>query len=104
MSLPPEFFPGITGFQSDEGNSEKNWSRHQVTQAEAEQVFFNRPLLVSADPRHSGTETRQFALGESDAGRPLAVVFTLRGSLLRVISARPMSRRERRLYAEARDT
>lgn len=101
MALLPEFFPDITGFQWDEGNSEKNWRGHQVTQLEAEQVFFNRPVLVSSDPKHSASEVRYFALGRTDADRKLAIVFTLRGSSLRVISARPMSRRERRVYGQA---
>ncbi|MDI6772083.1 MAG: BrnT family toxin [bacterium] len=101
MALLPEFFPGITGFQWDEGNSEKNWRRHQVTQAEAEQVFFSRPVLVSGDPKHSGSEVRHFALGRTGVGRKLTVTLTLRGSLLRVISARPISRREGRVYGQA---
>lgn len=101
MALRPEFFPGVTGFQWDEGNSEKNWRRHRVTQAEAEQVFFNRPVLVSGDPKHSAAEVRYFALGRTDAGRELAIAFTIRGSLLRVISARRMNRRERRVYGQA---
>jgi uncharacterized DUF497 family protein len=100
MALIPEFFPQVTEFEWDEGNSEKSWRRHGVTQAEAEQVFLNRPLLVAEDPGHSAGEVRRFALGCTDLGRLLAVVFTLRGSLLRVISARPMSRRERRIYAQ----
>jgi hypothetical protein len=102
MAPVAEFFPGITGFQWDEGNSEKNWSRHRVTQAEAEQVFLNRPILVSGDLKHSAEEARYFALGESDAGRWLVVVFTFRASLLRVIAARPMNRGERRVYAKAK--
>lgn len=101
MALIPEFFPQVTGFEWDEGNSEKSWRRHGVTQTEAEQVFLNRPLVVADDSGHSAGEVRHFALGCTDLGRLLAVVFTLRGSLLRVISARPMSRRERRIYAQA---
>ena len=100
MTLPPEFFWGITGFEWDEGNSVKVWQRHRVTQAEAEQVFFNRPLAVSEAPKHAAAEDRYFALGRTDEGREMAVVFTLRGSLLRVISARPMSRKERRVYGQ----
>ena len=96
-----EVFGGVTGFQWDEGNSEKNWQRHHVTQAEAEQVFFNRPLVVAPDPRHSSTESRHFALGRSNNGRHLTIVFIRRGELLRVVSARPMSRRERKEYAKA---
>ncbi len=100
MPLVPEFFPDIEGFQWDEGNADKNWHRHEVTQAEAEQAFLNRPLLVAADPAHSTQEPRYFALGRTDRDRLLVVVFTVRGSLLRVISARPMSRRERKAYAQ----
>jgi uncharacterized DUF497 family protein len=102
MALLPGFFPGLPGFQWDEGNSEKNWRRHRVTQAEAEQAFFNRPILVAGDPKHSTAETRFFALARTDTGRELALIFTLGGSLLRVISARPMSRRERGVYAKAK--
>ena len=94
-------FQGITGFEWDEGNSEKNWRRHRVTQLEAEPVFFNQPILVSHDLAHSGEEVRYFAFGRTNAGRTLMVVFTLRRPLLRVISARPMSRRERRQYGQA---
>ncbi|MFA6109557.1 MAG: BrnT family toxin [Candidatus Latescibacterota bacterium] len=104
MELVPEFFPRITAFEWDEGNSEKNWHRHEVRQTEAEQVFLNRPLVVVDDPRHSGTEARFYALGRTDRSRLLAAVFTLRDSSLRVISVRPMSRKERRMYAQAQGT
>ncbi len=101
MALLPEFLPDVSGFQWDEGNSEKSRARHGVTQAEAEQVFFNRPILVAGDPKHSAREARHFALGRTNSARELMIVFTLRGSLLRVISARVMSRHERRVYGEA---
>lgn len=101
MTLAPELFPDIEGFDWDDGNSDKNWARHEVSQAEAEQVFLNRPLIVAADSVHSREEARLFALGRTDGGRFLMVVFTLRRPLLRVISARPMSRRERKVYAKA---
>ena len=91
----------LEGFQWDAGNSEKNWRRHEVSQAECEQVFFNQPLVVDPDVEHSRGEPRFFALGHTDASRELAVVFTLRGKLIRVISARPMSRSERREYVRA---
>jgi uncharacterized DUF497 family protein len=100
MSVVPEFFRGIEGFQWDEGNADKNWQRHQVTQAEAEQVFLNRPLLVLPDQAHSSREARYFALGRTDRGRLLMAAFTLRGSWLRIISVRMMSRRERETYAQ----
>ena len=103
MAPLPEFLPGITGFQWDEGNAEKNWSRHGVNQAEAEQVFFNNPVFAPGQVNPSGTEARYFALGETEVGRRLGVVFILRGTLIRVISVRPMSRRERRLYAQEKN-
>jgi uncharacterized DUF497 family protein len=102
MPVLPELFPNVSGFQWDAGNSEKSWRGHGVRQAEAEQIFFNRPVVVARDPKHSGDEERYFSLGCTDAGRALVVVFTLRGPLLRVISARPMSRRERRVYGKAK--
>lgn len=90
-----------TGFQWDEGNATKNWAGHEVSQGECEQVFFATPLLVAADVEHSATEPRFYALGQTADGRRLFVVFTLRGTLIRVISARDMSRRERRVYSDA---
>lgn len=90
-----------SGFEWDQGNATKSWSKHEVTQAECEQLFFNGPLVLAADPAHSGAEARYFALGQTDAGRLLLELFTLRGTLVRVISARPMSRREREVFTDA---
>ena len=93
MSLP-EF----TGFDWDEANARKNWESHAVTPQEAEQVFFNRPLIVADDPIHSQTERRYYVLGQTDEDRALFIAFTVREKLIRVISARDMSRKERRVY------
>jgi uncharacterized DUF497 family protein len=101
VALIPEFFPDAEGFQWDEGNSSKSWKRHRVSQTEAEQVFTNRPVVIIGDVAHAGTEARYFAFGRTDGGRLLTVVFTVRRRLLRVISARPMSRRERGGYGQA---
>jgi uncharacterized DUF497 family protein len=87
-----------TGFDWDEGNLLKNWEKHGVTVAECEQVFFNRPLLARPDEHHSKAEVRFYLLGKADSGRPLFVVFTIRGDRIRVISARDQSRKERRSY------
>lgn len=91
----------VEGFDWDAGNARKSERKHGVSQIEAEQVFFNRPLIVADDTRHSGAEPRLHALGRTDAGRLLHVAFTLRrqGTLLRVISARDMHRKERAVYA-----
>ncbi|MEX0692271.1 MAG: BrnT family toxin [Gemmatimonadales bacterium] len=103
MSLLPEYFPDLTGFQWDAGNSEKNWLAHDASQAETEQVFFGRPVVIMHDAAHSQDEVRHYLLGRTHAGRRLTVVFTMRESLVRPILARDMSRRERRLYAEQED-
>jgi len=100
MDLLPEYFPDLTGFQWDAGNSEKNWLAHDVTQGETEQVFYNRPVLMMPDAAHSQVEGRHYILGRTNTGRRLTVVFTVRESLVRPIMARDMSRRERRRYAE----
>ncbi len=86
------------GFDWDEGNLLKNWEKHRVSAVECEQVFFNRPVIVAEDAEHSRQEERMFALGQTDAGRLLFVVFTIRRDLIRVISARDMSKRERKEY------
>jgi uncharacterized protein len=87
-----------TGFEWDAGNVEKNWQTHQVSAAECEQIFFNRPLIAAPDLAHSQNEQRFYVLGQTDGGRLLFVVFTLRGALIRVICARDMSRKERKVY------
>ncbi|HJX65082.1 MAG TPA: BrnT family toxin [Polyangia bacterium] len=97
----PEILAHCVGFQWDEGNADKNWELHHVSRAEAEEMFFNRPLVVASDDKHSEKEIRLAALGKTDADRLLAIVFTVRENLVRVISARDMSRRERSLYEQA---
>ena len=92
----------ITGFDWDDGNARKN-EKHGVSVAEAEQVFFNAPLLLLADDARSQEELRIHALGKTDEGRTLHITFTLRqsGQLIRVISARDMHRKERAIYEQA---
>jgi len=90
--------PEFEGFDWSSGNADKNRERHQVTPLEAEQVFFNAPLLAGADPVHSQNEPRFYALGRTDEGRELFIAFTLRAKRVRVVSARDMSRKERRVY------
>ena len=88
------------GFEWDKDNIEKNWLKHKVSPVECEQIFFNEPLIILDDPKHSISEKRFAAFGCTDARRLLAIVFTKRGKLLRVISARDMNRRERKFYEE----
>jgi uncharacterized DUF497 family protein len=86
------------GFDWDAGSSGKNWVKHRVTDSECEEVFFNSPFVVRRDSEHSDEEARYYALGQSDRSRLLFVVFTIRGKLIRVISARDMTRKEWRIY------
>ena len=90
----------IVGFDWDQGNARKSEEKHNVMQAEAEQLFFNAPLLLLQDEKHSNGEARFHAYGKTDGGRKLHIAFTLRheDTLIRVISARDMHRKERAMY------
>jgi hypothetical protein len=89
-----------TGFDWDGGNSDKNLILHQVSNSECEEIFFNRPLIVADDKKHSITEKRYYVLGRTDADRYLFIAFTLRNNLIRVISARDMNDKETARYYE----
>jgi uncharacterized protein len=92
-------------FDWDEGNLRKN-EKHGVTKAEVEQAFLNKPLIVASDVKHSRQEPRFHALGRTDTNRCLHITFTERGdgTLVRPISARAASRKERRIYEETLKT
>ena len=101
MASLPEELSACTGFVWDEGNVDKNWDRHGVSTSESEQAFFQRPILIAPDTAHSELEARFAALGRTIEGRRFTIVFTIRDTRIRVISARDMSRRERRMYERA---
>ena len=83
----------VSGFEWDKENLNKNADKHSVNQFESEQIFFNQPLLILADDKHSQKESRYHALGKTNDGRLLHITFTLRldETLIRVISARDMT-------------
>ncbi len=89
------------GFDWDEGNIDKNWLKHKVSPAECEQFFFNSPLVIQNDRIHLKAEKRFYALGHTDSKRALFIAFTVRNNLIRVISARDMSRKEREAFKNA---
>ena len=93
----------IVGFQWDEGNSQKSVQKHDVHPTEAEEIFFNTPLIISNDDKHSRDEKRYLALGMTNKKRFLTVIFTLRESntLIRIISSRDQYQKERIVYAKA---
>ncbi|MCD6149905.1 BrnT family toxin [bacterium] len=95
-------FSYLEGFNWDKGNINKNWTKHQVSNLECEEVFFNQPLLVYFDRKHSRKEARYYVLGQTSLKRLLFLVFTIRNRKIRIISARDMSRKERQIYEKAK--
>ena len=95
-------FSSIVGFEWDIGNSQKSAQKHDVHPTEAEEIFFNSPLIISDDDKHSSIEKRYLAYGITNKKRFLTVIFTLRENetLIRVISARDQHRKERTVYAK----
>lgn len=95
----------LDGFEWDSGNALKNLVKHGITIPEAEEVFHNQPLLFFEDEKHSLIETRSIAFGQTNTGKLLTLAFTLRTkeqkTFVRIISARPMHRKERSLYEKA---
>ena len=88
----------LLGFDWDAGNLNKNATKHAVTPRETEEVFQGR-VVIAFDETHSRYEPRWRALGRTQEGRLLHVTFTVRRELIRVISARPMLRKERLVHA-----
>lgn len=88
------------GFLWDQGNRNKNLRGHGVTDGECEEVFFNRPIVDGPDAKHSTLESRHYLLGQTNAGRLLFLVYTVRRNQIRVISARDMDKKERNFYAQ----
>jgi len=93
-----EILAKCIGFDWDEGNSRKNWIKHQVTPSECEQIYFNQPLIVQHDIKYPPHELRFYVLGKTDKNRKLLIAFTIRQDMIRIISARDMSRKERKVY------
>ena len=91
----------VHGFEWDTANETKSWIKHAVSRLECEQLFAHRPIVLQHDAVHSHVEPRFVALGRTDAHRLLFLVFTVRHQLIRVISARPMSRHDREAYENA---
>jgi uncharacterized protein len=88
------------GFEWDAGNENKNQEKHDVSRLECEQLFFNSPLLIYEDVKHSHSEQRIYALGKTDVSRKLFIAFTIRDQRIRVISARDMNQKERKFYEQ----
>ncbi|MDD5731938.1 MAG: BrnT family toxin [Patescibacteria group bacterium] len=87
-------------FNWDEGNVNKNWTKHGVSKEECEQAFFDSNLKQYKDVIHSEKEERFIILGKTNKGRILYIVFTIREEKIRIISARNLNRKEMHLYEE----
>jgi uncharacterized DUF497 family protein len=86
-------------FLWDQGNLEKNQQKHAVTIREVEEVFTSEPLTVAEDSKHTTTDEQRFyALGRTKSDSKLFAAFTVRDQKIRLISIRPMSKKERTIY------
>lgn len=92
----------ITGFEWDKGNIDKSYQKHGVTPNEAEEIFVDKNIGIEKDIKHQEAEERYIAIGMTLNEKLLFVVFTMRDSIIRVISARRANKKERRLYENAK--
>lgn len=83
-------------FDWDEKNI-RHLARHEIQPEEAEQVVLNRPVELGSELRNG--EERIAQIGETDAGRVLAVISTMAGEKIRVVTAWPADRNFRRYFA-----
>lgn len=89
----------LVGFDWDDGNLLKNEIKHDLKWQIIEEIFFNEPLVLLEDTTHSDEmECRCAALGFTNEKQLITVIFTKRKHKIRVISARPMSKKERIFY------
>jgi uncharacterized protein len=93
-----KIFNKLYEFEWDEGNQDKNLLKHNVLNSESEEIFFNQPLIIAEDEKHSIIESRYYALGKTDHDRLLFIVFTVRKEKIRIISARDMKKKEKEIY------
>jgi uncharacterized DUF497 family protein len=87
-------------FEWDLRKARLNLAKHGVGFEEASTIFGDPLSLTIVDPEHSQTEERYVTMGTAFNGKLLVVVHTDRGDNIRIISARRVSRRERKLYEE----
>jgi len=87
-------------FEWDKGNIDKNQKSHDVTEKEAEEVFFDKKKVIYKDKFHSEKEDRFILIGKTKEKRLLYAVFTKRGTKMRIISARDINRKEVKYYVE----
>jgi uncharacterized DUF497 family protein len=96
-------FPGVV-FEWDPRKNQANIRKHGISFETASLVFYDPSIVYRSDVQHSGIEQRDIAIGKAGNGI-LFVVDTIRGDeqqeVIRIISARPATKSERREYARA---
>lgn len=90
----------VSGFEWDAGNKEKSLAKHEVGNEECEEAFFDYNKEVQKDILHSVNEKRYILIGQTKQNRLLYIVFTIRKDKVRVISARDINKKEKKLYEE----
>lgn len=93
-----KILPKPISFDWDKGNTNKNLEKHNVTDREAEEVFANRHKIILEDEKHSTSEKRYMLWGVTRQSRKLTLIFTIRNNKIRIISARDMNHKERKVY------
>lgn len=90
----------VLEFEWDEGNNQKP-KKHGLTLEETEEAFFDENKIIFADWKHSATEQRITLLGKTKKRKLLNITYTIRGNKVRVITARPINKKEVKLYEKA---
>ena len=90
----------VYGFEWDKGNNQKSLVKHEVSNEECEETFFDHHKKIQKDVLHSMNEERYVLIGQTKKKRLLYIIFTLRKNKIRVISARDINKKERKLYEE----
>ena len=88
-------------FEWDDRKAASNFKKHGVGFEEASTVFRDPFSATGADPDHSLGEQRWVTFGVSDSGRLLVISHAGQGDCIRIISARPATKTERRIYERA---
>ena len=96
--------PEPIDFNWDSGNQTKSLIKHGITATEAEQAFFNFKHIIPDVVHSTNTEPRYVMYGQTNMGKVLFISFTLRQKFIRIISARPASKKERNLYETFKKT
>lgn len=85
-------------FDWDKNKAESNFKKHGISFDDAVTVFADPYLLFTEDYQHSIGEEREWAIGETENGLIIVVIFTVRQEVFRIISARKATKKERKQY------